>query len=145
MIYSGNKLLNWNSIFMLVIVPIIFFVSPAPKNREVLFYGIMIPLMYLLFVSQAFYFILTQDTLIIKNYGFPFLKIQYLIADIQKIGVYNSRRSFSKAILQIKTNKSKSFGYQGASLKIKDWQSLIKDFEQKNIEVTVDVYYLKSK
>jgi hypothetical protein len=94
----------------------------------------------MLFISEAFYFEITDEFLIIKNIGLPFYKIKYELKYIESIRIFNSGyRTFSIAKLQVKLDIKDSIGFKGASLRKKDWQLLIQDLENREIDIILDV------
>lgn len=106
----------------------------------------LIPVICLLFIQEAFYFEITDDYLIVKNIGLPFLKIRYKLIDIKSIRIFNSGfRTFSRAQIKVNIDNKKTIGFRSASLKKKDWQLLIQDLQERQIEIVLECDSLKLK
>jgi hypothetical protein len=144
MTYSGNKLINVNTLFPLVCIPILLIILPINENRW-LFIPAILLITYFLYMREAYYFAIEDNFLIIKNIGLPFLKIKYKLSEIESIIIADKGfRSFSKAKLRVLKNGKKSGYYRGASLKFDDWRLLIKDLQKLNVKTIVEPYMLKS-
>ena len=143
MIYSGRRFLNLNTIITLFFfLPLVIYASIERNVIGALF--VLIPLIFLLYIQEAFYFEISQEILIIKNIGLPFLKIKYDLKKIESIRIFNSGfRTFSLAQFQINIDNKKSIGFRGASLKKKDWQLLIQDLKDRQIEIELECNNLK--
>lgn len=139
MVYSGHKFLNFNTIVTLFLfLPFVIIMSLSDNIIGLMYF--LIPILYMLFISEAFYFEITDEFLIIKNIGLPFYKIKYELKYIESIRIFNSGyRTFSIAKLQVKLDIKDSIGFKGASLRKKDWQLLIQDLENREIDIILDV------
>lgn len=145
MIHSGRKFLNLNTIITLFyFLPMAIILSLSKDMGGLLFF--LIPVICLLFIQEAFYFEITDDYLIVKNIGLPFLKIRYELRDIKSIRIFNSGfKTFSTAQIKINIDNKKTIGFRSASLKKKDWQLLIQDLQERQIEIVLECDSLKLK
>lgn len=89
------------------------------------------------FGYQMFYFLISNQHLIIKNHFFPWLTKYYNLDDIIEIHFeqpwgYRSRRSKS---LRVITKDFKTKLYSAGSLQEKHWRMLQQKFESYGIEV----------
>jgi len=142
MTYSGNKLFNSNNLFAIIILlaggALSFY---KPDN-----FPFFIPLV-VAFVStacQAFYFEITMDKLIVKNYIIPLLNIRYNLNEITQIQLLRpGGRSAAQARLKIIHGGKSSFGFPAASLKINDWKLCVDDLCEKKISVEVEPLILQ--
>jgi hypothetical protein len=146
MTYSGNKLFNLNNIILVLLVLFVGFIainSHPLKTRHfnlVLFFFVYLANA----ITQAFYFEITQDELIVKNYILPILSTAYNLSDITEIKILSTTfRSIARARLKIIRHDKVSFGFKGASLRLKDWQGIVNDLGDRKINVTIsDSYFL---
>lgn len=145
MMYSGRRFLNFNTIITLFFfLPMVIYVSSEQNLAGSLFF--LIPLICLLYIQEAFYFEINEKILIIRNIALPFLKIKYDINKIESVRISNSGfKTFSIAQLQIVSGNKKSLGFRSASLKKKDWQSLIQDLKDRQIKIDLKCNNLKLK
>ena len=144
MTYSGNKLINVNTLFPIVCIPVLLFILPIYENRP-LFISVIVLLMYFLYFREAYYFVIEENTLIIKNIAWPFMNIRYNLSEIESITIADKGfRSFSKAKLRVLIAGKKSGFYRGASLKMEDWRLLIRDLHRLKVNTQVEHYMLKS-
>jgi hypothetical protein len=144
MTYSGNKLINVNTLFPLVCIPVLLLILPVNENKW-LFIPAILLITYFLYMREAYYFVIEDNSLIIKNIGLPFLNIRYKLSEIESIIIADKGfRSFSKAKLRVLRNAKMSGYYRGASLKIEDWRSLIKGLQNLNVKTIVEPYLLKT-
>nr|NYE66677.1 hypothetical protein [Mucilaginibacter sp. E4BP6] len=83
MTYSGDKLFNSNNLFAVIIL-LLGGVLSFYKSENFPFF---IPLLMAIFITsgQAFYFELTENELIIKNYIIPFLNFRYQQSEITQV------------------------------------------------------------
>lgn len=140
MTYSGNKLVNANNIVL--IVTTLFFGAIAfnePHLKDKYFNVILIVSLFLNTTLGAFYFEITFDKLIVKNYMLPFLNIAYKFSDITEVKLLpvRSYRSMAQVKLKIVRDSKWSMGFRAASLKLKDWQGIVDDLGARRINVTV--------
>ena len=136
--------MNVNTLFPLVCIPLLLLILPISENRW-LFIPAIILIPYFLYVREAYYFVIEDNFLIIKNIGLPFLNIRYKLSEIENVIIADKGwRSFSKAKLRVLKNGKKSVYYRGASLKIEDWRLLIKGLQNLNVKTIVEPYLLKS-
>jgi len=142
MTYAGNRILNGNNsgaIIFLTFIGLLYY--SRPDNGFFLF----IPIGFFIAASEAFYFEITTDELIIKNYMIPFLNIQYKLNEITQIRFLDSGyRSTAKARIEIIRGDKQSMGYKAASLGIKDWQLFIDHLTEKKISLRIEADKLKS-
>jgi hypothetical protein len=144
LIYSGNRVLNFNNlVFVIFIAAGVGFFMAEPNNN---FSIIIIPVAFLLSVSEAFYFEITTDELITRNYLIPFLKFKYALNEITLVRLIDAgSRSTADAAVKITRGDKSSIGVKAASLKIKDWQLLVDDLCNKGIQVQIESNILLQK
>ena len=120
-------------------------ILPLAKDMGGLLY-FLIPVICLLYIQEAFYFEITDDYLIVKNIGLPFLKIRYELRDIKSIRIFNSGfKTFSTAQIKVNIDNKKTIGFRSASLRKKDWQLLIQDLQDRKIDIVLECDSLKLK
>jgi hypothetical protein len=137
MIYSGRKILNYNTIITLFyFLPMAIIVSLSKNMGNSLF--VLIPLICFLFIQEAFYFEISDEFLIVRNIGLPFLKVRYELDRIDSIKISNSGfQTFSLAQLKVNIENKRTIGFRSASLKKKDWQLLIQDLKNRQIKINL--------
>jgi hypothetical protein len=143
MVYSGNKLLNINNdafLIMLLFCGLIF-----ANNQP--YIGAVILLLSLLFtVNEAFYFELTTDEFIVKNYLLPFLNIRYNLNDITGIELASTNyKATADAAVQITRDDKTLMSFRSTCLGLKDWQALVNDLSDRKIPVIVSASRLVNK
>lgn len=143
MIYSGNKLFNYNNAFLLIMTP--FCVLIGASNS--IYVGIAFFFLCVLFTTnEAFYFELTEDKFIVKNYILPFVNIRYNLSDITTIDLEGTnRRAIADAAVKIYRDDKSSWPFRAGSLGTKDWQNLVTDLHKQKVNVTVSAYRLMDK
>jgi len=115
-------ILNSKSIFLLIIIPTLFFINAI----------------------EAYYFEITEDELIIKNYMLPFLKKRYKLSKITQVQFLEMNyRSPTKAQVKVIQQDKQSMRFKATSLSIPDWKLLVNDLHEKKIQVVIEVYSLK--
>jgi hypothetical protein len=142
MTYAGNKVFNSNNLVAvtLLLIGIGFLFSKSDNN----FAAFILPVTFLITAIEAFYFEVTVDELIIKNYMIPFLNIRYKLNEITQIQFLNpGLRSTAKARVKIIRGDKRSFDFKAASLSIKDWQLFVNELSEKKIPVYIEAYSLK--
>jgi len=123
MTYSGNKLINVNTLFPIVCIPVLLFILPVRENI-MLFIPAIVLITYFLYFREAYYFAIEENRLIIKNIAWPFMSTRYNISEIERVEIADKGfRSFSKAKLRVFSAGKKSGYYRGASLKIAAFES----------------------
>lgn len=145
MIYSGNKLFNANNAIGAGLVLLGVVLSRTNGDSDSGFLYIVIPIAFIMTAAEAFYFEITLDELIVRNYMIPFLKIHYKLDKITQIrfrGV--SSKSTADARLQIVQANKQSMRFSAASLRMDDWQEMVNDFSKEKIPVSIEAYRLKS-
>ena len=144
MTFSGNKLVNMNTIFAVVCLPLLLIILPINENTWLIVPALVL-FVYFFFFWEAYYFSIEENTLIIKNIAWPFLKRRYNISEIKSISILEKGfRSFSKAKLRIFFNTEKPMTYRAASLRVEDWRLFIKEIQKLNIKIEVEPYLLKT-
>jgi hypothetical protein len=139
MTYSGNKLYNSSNIALLIAI-VIFgtFAINEPQLKNRYFYLIMVAFAFLNSILDAYYFEITQDELIVKNYMIPFLNIGYNLSEITDVKLLNTGyRSTTKARVKVIRGDKRSIGFNSSSLKLVDWQEIVNDLIAKKITVTI--------
>ena len=146
MTYAGNRLLNTNNssaIFFLGF-GVFLFLNGSHHNTYLPYYFFAIG--FFLTSAEAFYFEITPDKLIVKNYMIPFFKIGYQLNEITGVRFMGtSYRSNSKACVRIVRGDKQSFRFSAASLRINDWQLFVNELSSKKIPVNLEASTLKSK
>jgi len=95
--------------------------------------------------GQAFYFELTENELIIKNYIIPFLNFRYQQSEITQVQFLNtSGKSSSKARVKIISGDKRSIPVSAASLDTKDWQLFIDDLNARKIPIDIQSESLRN-
>ncbi|TSJ40253.1 hypothetical protein FO440_10845 [Mucilaginibacter corticis] len=96
--------------------------------------------------NEAFYFELTTDKLIVKNYLLPFVNIKYNISEITGIELAGTNyRATADAALKIYHDDKNSMGFRAASLDLKTWQAFVNNLNERKIPVTVSASRLIDK
>jgi len=135
MIYSGNKLFNVNNgafIFMLAFDVLIF------VARGVYWGAPFFVLFFIFTANEAFYFEITGEELIIKNYILPFINKAYKIIDITNIEIASTNyKATADAALKITRGDKTSMGFRSASLNLSDWQNLVNELYKLKIPTVV--------
>jgi len=143
MTYAGNRIFNGNNSGGIVITLFGVAMYYYAKTGDTFLF--IIPVAILLTVTEAFYFEITIDDLIVKNYLIPFLNIHYRLNEITKIEFLGTNwRSSAKAGVKIIRGNKKSISFQAASLGIKDWQLFVNDLSKNNIPLEIWADSLKS-
>jgi hypothetical protein len=115
-------ILNSKSIFLLIIIPTLFFINAI----------------------EAYYFEITEDELIIKNYMLPFLKKRYKLSEITQVQFLEMNyRSPTKAQVKVIQQDKQSMRFKATSLSIPDWKLLVNDLHERKIPVKIEAYSLK--
>ena len=100
---------------------------------------------FLVTAGEGFYFELTDDGLITRNYMIPFLAFHYKLSKITEVQfLETSSKSIAKARVKIIHGDKRSFPVSASSLSINDWQSFIDDLTAKKIQVDIQAISLKS-
>ena len=144
MTYAGNRVLNANNsvAIVLVIIGTVLYFEQAEDN----FLFFIIPVALLITGMEAFYFELTENELIIKNYLMPFVNIHYTLSEVTQIQFLNSGpKSTADARVKIIRGDKRSIPYPGASLKTKDWEEFVDELCRKGVAVEIQAIILKSK
>lgn len=144
MTYAGNRVLNLNNLILVIFISvgIGFFVAEPGNNFSL----IIIPVAFLVTVAEAFYFEITADEFITKNYLIPFLNFRYQLNEITLVRLINAGpRSTASAAVKIIRGDKRSIGVKAASLRIKDWQLLVDDLCKKGIQVQIESNILLQK
>jgi hypothetical protein len=141
--YLGNRFLNYNTILITVFYTIISLGTIESGNYEIPLF--LTPLFYIAYITEAFYFELNKNVFLIKNYALPFFKREYKLSEVNAVLIINVGHRYRSRALRIVSNETKSSAYSSMRLRIKDWQLLIKDLRELNIETNVDVYELNLK
>jgi hypothetical protein len=144
MIYAGNRVVNLNNLILAIFVSVAigFFIKEPDNNFSI----IIIPVVLLVTASDAFYFEITTDEFITKNYMVPFLNFRYPLNEITLVRLVDagSRTTADAAVKIIRGNK-KSIGVKAAALRIKDWQLLVNDLCNNGIQVQIESNILLQK
>ena len=136
MTYTGNRIFNGNNSGAVFLLLLGVGMHYAKAGDGFLF--LMIPVALLFTITQAFYFEITVDDLIVKNYMAPFLNIHYRLNEITKIEFLGTdRRSTAKASVKIIRGDKKSISFQAASLDIKDWQLFVNELSKNKIPLEI--------
>ena len=144
MTYSGNKLVNINTFFAIVCLPLLLIVLPINENTWLIIPAV-VSLVYFLYFREAFYFAIEGNVLVVRNIAWPFLNRQYNLSEIENIAILDKGiRTFSKAKLRINLKGETSKTYKAASLRIEDWRLFIRGLQRLNIKIDVEPYQLKS-
>ncbi len=144
MTYSGNKQINVNTLFPIVCIPVLLFILPVREN-SMLFIPAIVLITYFLYFREAYYFVIEENALIIRNIAWPFMSTRYNISEIESIAIADKGfRSFSMAKLRVFYAGKKSGFYKGASLKIADWRMLIKELQRLKVKTELEPFLLKT-
>ncbi|MDB5003740.1 MAG: hypothetical protein JWQ34_1965 [Mucilaginibacter sp.] len=139
MTYSGNRLFNINNAIPAGFLLLFGIIGKVTLHNIIdSGYWIIIIVSFFIAVIDSFYFEITEDDFIVKNYLLPFMKIRYPLNEITEIQLLNSSyRSTAKASLKVIRDDKISFGFKGASLGVQDWQNMVNDLRTKKIKVVV--------
>jgi len=144
MIYAGNRVFNANNIIatLFVIAGAVLFILKPSDNLPLFIIAVIVAIITT--AGQAFYFEITTNELIIKNYLIPFFNFKYKLNEITEVQLLNTNsKSTSKARLKVIRGDKRSLGVNAASLSIKDWQLLVNDLSNKKIPVEIESQGLK--
>jgi len=136
MTYVGNRIFNFNN--LLVVFSILLFVAFFIFDPN---YGYLLIIVFAFFITSAmaFFFELTEDELIVKNYIIPFLNIRYKLNEITQIQFLNAKAPAKAKVKIIQEYKQTlGIGYSAASLSVKDWKLFINDLIARKISVKVE-------
>jgi len=136
MIHRGDRVFNLNNfiaIIYLVIAIGFYLIDP-----DYLFFLILIPFGFFVISLSAFYFEITINELIVKNYMIPFLKIHYKLTEIKQIKILRKGKGPAKARVKIIMEDISSLPIPVSSLGKKDWQHFVNDLSELNIPVLFD-------
>ncbi len=145
MTYSGNKIFNTNN---LVLVALALFwgiiIIKAPHLKAVLISFLSLSPILLNALFDSFYFEITQDELIARNYLLPFIKEAYSLNEITEIRISSTRPYglIGRERLRVVRGRYLSPGYKSASLRLKDWQGIVNNLADKRINVVIGESYL---
>ena len=142
MVYSGNKLINFNNITGIVLfaLVVLFMAKDNEPLNETIWVGIPVLLfVLLLFILNAFYFEVTDEEVIIFNYVLPFIRIKYKLNEITEIRAQdsNNRGTTAMAFLRILRGNKKSMVFKAGSIGKNDWKDMINDLCSKQMNVVV--------
>ena len=146
MTYCGNRLLNASNIFGVVLLLIFewpFF--PFKEFTDWTYGGLFVFLVWILTISDTYYFEITESELIVRNYLLPFIEIGYDLNEITEIQLKSGFHSNAKAFVRIIRGDEESTGFASASLAIKDWQNMVNDIRNRKIPVTISASQLEGK
>jgi hypothetical protein len=142
MIYAGNRVLNFNNLVLVVFISVGagFFIADPNNNISI----IIIPVAFVVTAAEAFYFEITMDELITKNYLIPFLNFRYALNEITLVQLMEpGMRSTADAAVKIIRGDKRSIGVKAASLRIKDWQLFVNELSERKIPVQIDASRLQ--
>lgn len=143
MTYAGNRLINANNITPIIFVLIVVFLNHSKPDNLLPYFVVLVGIFFT--AAEAFYFEITTNELIVKNYIIPFLNIRYELNEITLVQfLETNRRSTSKARVKIIRGDKRSLPISAASLRIKDWQLFINELSAKKIQVDIQAISLKS-
>lgn len=126
MTYSGNKLLNTNNAVLLILLLIFGYGAFTTTNTtdKYGFFAIVVTISLLITAIEAFYFEITSDQLIVKNYILFFLNVRYNLKEITSVEILSTNgRSTALARVKIVRGEKHSMGFKSASLAKEDWQA----------------------
>jgi hypothetical protein len=153
MTYCGNKILNPHTI--LYFIGFIFFfnnlaiiyLESGGMDKRIYIGAFVFCILYFIFSWGCWYFIIEDDTLIIKNYAFPFHKAKYPLDSIQKILFESGSRKYpviTNGNIRIITKGSKrSVLYGASSLKTEQWKAFIRDIRDHHVETEININSFK--
>ena len=125
--FSGNSLINFNTLFFLGSTISLIAISFSPNRVRTLNDMIIVVLFVsiTLFIGiglQMHFFIFNDEYVIVKNHYFPWYKKYYRVENILAMN-FESNRRHSKS-LRITTKDFKSRYYSAGSLRDKTWEEL---------------------
>jgi len=145
MTYAGNKLLNANNAIGAGLVILGIVLSKTNTDSDFGFLFLVIPIAFIITTAEAFYFEITLDELIVRNYMIPFLKIRYKLDKVTKIRFRGTgNRSAASARLKVVQENKQSMRFSAASLQMNDWQEMVNEFTKEKIPVSIEAYRLKT-
>ena len=128
--YTGNRLLNFNVLLFLgcLVVTIVTF------DSDYIFAYCVFNGSYFGYVAfNANYFLLSENSLRVKNFLWYWKEKTYPLNDIKEINIILTRRSSTCAKIIQQDNTSKE--YKSCSLGEKDWVNLHNDLASRGIKV----------
>jgi len=118
-----------------------FFIS----NPSYDYLFLVLPFAIFMTALGAFYFKITVDELIIKNYMMPFFNIRYKLNEITQIQFLDAKATAKARVEIIRGNRQPlGIGFTAASLGIKDWQLFINELIAKKIPIKIEANSLKN-
>ncbi len=138
MVYSGDKVNNFNTAIVIVFVLITICVAFYFGTGRLLGFILVSPYVCWVTVTGAFYFELTYHELIVHNYLVPGMKFRYRLSEITCVDIAAAgKRTTSLACIKIIRSGKTSIGFKSAGMKLKDWYGLINDLQRTGIDVKV--------
>jgi len=136
-VFKGNPLFSSIGLTIIIFIVLIFFIVPDSDNHlnnHKALIILIIPIgLILLFSYKLYYFILTDDQLIIRNHVFIWIQRTYNLNNIETFVI---EQQYKQAIaLKIIDKNLDCKAYQADSLKKRVWRELIKELEGRNFEV----------
>lgn len=95
-------------------------------------------LLYFLFGSQLYYFLVSDRALVIKNHLYPWYNRMFSLVDIRSVAVEDPRPGW--VILHITTKDYQAAGFSADSLREPQWKALIQKLRGKGIPVISEAY-----
>ena len=139
--YSGNPLLSLGSImFIVTLILFVFILIEASIQNPNPVSLIIIPLMavlYAIFANKMYYFLLSEDLLVIRNHFLFWDKKIYKLSDIKQVVL---EQQFNAPIsIRVITNNYESKLFAGQTLRRKTFEKLHKELELRNIETRTEI------
>jgi hypothetical protein len=141
-VFTGHPLLNIQTIiFLAYIIFIAVAMRPLRADAGEFFYGGLLAALYLpMYITvgyRLFYFKVSEDYLIVKNYFFPWFTKGYRLEDISEIVIGISlRRGVG---LRVNTRNFFSRRYSAGSLRKGDWKGLEQVLESRRVAVRNEI------
>jgi len=145
MVYSGKKLFNGNNavgVFLALLFGYITFIEPKTSHIG----WLMLFITLLITANEAFYFEMTANEFIVKNYILPFVALRYDISTITSIELNSTNyKSTADAAVKIIRDKRRSMNFRASSLGLNEWQNLVNDLASRKITLYVTASRLVDK
>ena len=141
--YKGSFIFSFNGIISIFLISLsgLMLLNQWPSIKPIGFiFLIGLPLLIVsVFGFQSYYFKLNQKYLVVKNH--IFLHVNHKI-DLEKVKVIYFEQKFKKEpSIRIITDDYSIVSFQGATLKNKQWKSLILNLKEQDISIVDELFY----
>jgi hypothetical protein len=140
-IFSDSFIFSFNgSVILVMLAAIIILLITGTKHNApaILAMTFFLLLFCFAFGTQAYYFLVSDSHLIVKNHLFRWYRKVYALEDIKDAKL--ERPTKRSTTLRITTKDFQSNAFSAGTLRTKTWQALLERFSQKRISVRNEVF-----